>query len=151
MNDVATILLSNKYDLRRPSQAERVWLWRRRQQSALTWRRKKYMRMGTREAAELLGVRERVLVAVENGNALDAEVGMVYRAVRARNGGVDAMPGLAEACALARKRSGMTVDEALEALGSTTSKQAFGHHEAKGSAHLVEFWRNRGFIFPNSN
>lgn len=160
-------------DLTKLTDGERAWLWRRRQASP-TGRRKSPAgsRMSVDEAAAALGVRPATFRAVEDESALPAEVEMVA----SRVGAVEA-PNGAEACALARRRSGAKVLDLCEFFlnparlgadgqviaryageddvprGAETvlrplTKQRFGHWEARGHPRLVAFWRNRGFVFP---
>jgi hypothetical protein len=133
-------------DLRQVTRAELVWLWRRRQPTALGHTRgRNGARMTANEAASALGFRPEVYCAVERGGSPYEDA--VLAAVMRERGSWLAQPTVAELCVLARRRAAAGVPELCSALGGV-SKPNFYDMERRGEPSLVALWRERGFEFP---
>lgn len=131
-------------DLRNPSRAERIWLWRRRQLSPNGRRTGRAGRaMTENEAAALLDVPLSVYQGAEDSS--EADVSAVVSAIRA-TGGTLPGPTPSEACALARRRAGTEV-MALCAAAGGISKPTLYKREREAHPELVRMWEQRGFTF----
>lgn len=138
-------------DLSKLTQAELLWLWRRRQLSKHSKRKptrqstvRRMGRMMTREeASEALGVSENAYARLEVGDALlsSDEKSRVRGALAAMAGVV-----VGELCAVARRRSGGGLRAAEEALG--VSRPKMQEMERCGDPRLVRYWESKGFGFP---
>ena len=157
------------FDLTMLSPAERVWLWRYRLRARDGHSKGRHgARPSPDELGARIGVRGATLRVVESGMALPNEIAMVMLAA---GDALPEVPTVAEACALARRRWGQSVmllceefrdPVATDAAGRVThrgsatgetralTKQRFGHWEGSARPRLVEFWRAKGFRFPES-
>lgn len=132
-------------DLKKITTAERIWLWRRRQQNTNGRARGRGgSRLSLGEAAAMLGVTTPIYGAAEEGDR-SAEM-VVVEAIENRGGALKFRPTAAELCALARRRSGAPVDDLCRELGGI-SKPTFFSKEGAGDAELIDMWRARGFSF----
>lgn len=132
-------------DLKRLTTAERIWLWRRRQQS--TNGRAKGRggsRLSLGEAAAMLGLTSSIYAASEEGDN-SAEM-IVVEAIETLGGALKFRPSTAELCALARRRSAEPVDDLCRALGGI-SRPTYFARELAGDTELVDLWRARGYNF----
>jgi len=128
------------YDLAHVSAAERLWLWRVRQQGP------RFGRAGggisRTEAARRLGIKPRAYEALETGRvtALSAEV-------MARLGPVlgDVVLTLREQLVLARRRYGEDLQNAAEGIGLTSTR--YLQLEEQADPRVVNLWEDRGFRF----
>lgn len=109
-------------DLRELSYSERLWLWRRRR--GLT----------QMKASGLRGVG--VVTYWREERAARPVSGFVPRV----------MPRTGDLCALARRRSGMSLLAASRGIG--VSHPTLLKREKIGDPRLCLFWENKGFLFP---
>lgn len=132
-------------DLQQLTRAERIWLWRRRQDTT-TGRvyGKGGSRMSVAEAAAALGIPVTVYRRVERGELVEHE-GKVVEAIHAR-GYRFLQPSVAELCSLARRRAAADIEGLCAALGGI-SRPTFFAWETLGAQALVDLWRARGFTF----
>jgi hypothetical protein len=115
-------------DLNAVSPSEFIWLWRQRQ---ISRKNKKGSRVIQEEAAQRLGVK-----------LPERDISMLLERIGLEN---MICPSISEKCALARRRSGIGLLPLSGMLDM--SRVTFLRHEYSGSDTLVEFWREKGFIF----
>jgi hypothetical protein len=139
MNDVST-----RYDLGYLTDAERLWIWRRRQ---LSRNGRTFGRAGPAmtqtEAAATIGVSYSSYRAIEAGlgaRVLAAEVAAAAEPIEGL------VPTQAELCAAARRRSGELLVDVYESLG--VSRPWYLRLEREADPRVVAFWEERGFRFP---
>jgi len=135
-------------DLKKPTTAERIWLWRRRQQNT-TGRAKGRggARMSVGEAAAMLNLPFTIYANAEGRIDDDIEAQQLVMSVIEESGGVlKFKPTEAELCALARRRSGAAVGDLCRALGGISAPTFYAKENA-GDADLVDLWRARGYEF----
>lgn len=144
MNDATG--LRNSMDLRQMTDAERIWLWRRRQRNTTGRARGRGgLRMSFGEAAARLHLATSLYTAAENGTDRSAER-MVIEAIDAVGETVRGRASPAEMCALARRRAAEPLEDLCRALGGV-SKPTFFAREKEGSPELIDLWRARGYDF----
>lgn len=112
--------------------------------------------MSAAEAAALLGVRPSTYRAAENGGAMVSETEMVARAIR-KHDGLPEVPTMPEACALARRRSGLAPMGVCSGLNNLpryrgwlsgpVSKVTLGSWEMAADERLVSYWEMLGYSF----
>src|ERR1700675_1966744 len=94
-------------DLTQRTLGEELWLWRRRSQPL---DRRVFGKIGAamsqREAAEVLGIAERTIDDLEHGRSVDSGVAASLEVALWA-----VAPTLGELCRLARRRSGLGLDE----------------------------------------
>lgn len=129
-------------DLNKITEAERIWLWRRRHPSPNgRTKGRGGARMSMSEAAALLSLEPEIYADSEAGQDTDE----VLMAIRDAGGSFEQMTP-SEACALARRRSGEDVETLCRALGGI-SKPTFFVRENEAHPELVRLWAMRGFSF----
>lgn len=138
MNDLAR-------DLNRRTPGEELWLWRRRQLSASPRRTtgRPGSGMSQAEAAAHLGVPVTKYHDAETDKAPEREVRLLLALAGAETG---SEPSRGELCALARRRSGMTLLVAAQSVD--VSRVTYLELERSGAPDVVDLWgRVSGFIF----
>jgi hypothetical protein len=146
----------SRFDLRRLTAAERLWIWRRRHPSQT--RRASSggkgggygrggAKMSANEAAAIIGVKPDIYCAAEKGDGA-AEI---WEAVLSLKNPVikpDACHYLTlpEQCALARRRSGKEISEVCALLGGI-SKPTLLKREAVAAEQIIEAWQALGYRF----
>jgi transcriptional regulator with XRE-family HTH domain len=139
---------SSNFDLANRDHAERIWLWRHRQESELgTARGRRAGAMSQAEAAAKLGLTMQQYHQLESGDTtlFSAEdlaemwpwMSEVFE---------DDDATTSELCFLARRRAGQPLVDAARAMG--ISNEWFLRLEDKGDARMVKYWQHQGFRFP---
>lgn len=96
------------------------------------------------EAAVHLGVPKGIYEEAERG-----EIPCVPIAEMLRDD-LPTVPTVAQACRLARRRSGLALASLAVGTRATTVPTVL-RMEARGDPRLVTYWEDRGFVFPAEN
>lgn len=116
------------FDLTRPSEGERFWLWRR----SKGWNQAR--------AGAALGIGRGLLSAFEAGRVPENPRKSPQTPSKIRQ-----RPSLPLLLALARRRSGYPLPKVARAVG--VSRTTILAWERAGDPRLVGFWEARGFLF----
>jgi hypothetical protein len=147
--------LTDPFDLGTLTAGDKLWLWRQRQPSRRSLSQNRgHGRLKQADAAELLGIfstEERVNSALYR--FIESGYGTVLqnRAALAALASLDSSTRLdrwtsGELCALARRRSKLSIAEASRELGY--SKPMYYRFEASGDEKIKRLWKARGYRFP---
>lgn len=131
-------------DLKNLTKSEHIWLWRRRHPSTTgRVRGRGGSCMSENEAAALLKIKLETYQAAEREDA--AACSEVVSAIRSLGDRLN-RPTPAEACALARRRAAIYVDDLCQIMGGI-SKPTFYLREKQAHPEMVRMWEQRGFTF----
>lgn len=130
-------------DLTTRTPSEELWLWRRRQVSPSGRQRGRIgSGMSQTEAAQVLSIPSQRYHDAETARLPERDI----RAMLAElNNGEQPPPTPSELCALARRRSGMTLVYCYTVL--KLSKVTFLERERAGDVGVVSHWKSVGFTF----
>lgn len=133
-----------KNDLGDLTAGEKLWLWRRRQRAASGSIQGRGGGIASqRETAERLGLAPGSYLKLEGDGRARLSLGEALD-VAAVVG--DLEPTVAELCALARRRSRVTLARLQAELG--LGRDGVLRAERAADAAVVELWRRRGYAFP---
>lgn len=145
-----SILNPERFNLGQLTPSETLWLWRHRQRSPSGRIKGRAGRnMNQQEAAARLGISKRSYVKLETGGntRLSANEVVEMQRVLQTLGTLEPPPSTAELCLLARRRSGMNLEQvAVENLRIT--RQHYLSIEPKATKEVVKFWTGLGYRFP---
>lgn len=145
-------------NLNRLTKAEKLWIWRRRNPSSVgrgtgsQRRGGRYGRGGAKmsanEAAAVLGVSPDQYCRAEGGENVDYVLDLAVSMTGAETEVVSYIT-LPEACALARRRSGASLNQLCASLGGI-SKPTFLKREAMAHPEVIAMWKARGYTIRDA-
>jgi hypothetical protein len=150
VRDEARLADPNRYDLTTITASEKLFLWRHRQR---TTSGRTLGRVGgamrQAEAAAHLGISPGVYNSLENGIGVVLSAGEIERLMAPLG---PLYPTVGELCFLARRRSGLTLKQLEDKIVVKDrigiSRPWFHDLERAGAPEMVDFWRDRGYKFP---
>jgi hypothetical protein len=131
------------YDLGKITPGERLWLWRRRQESPLGRRTGRGGRwMSANEAAAKLRVHVNEYDSMEKDEVVFTQL--------AQERGIDIygfQMTVGDLCLIARRRSGIPIAQLQMEVGGI-SRPTFNKLERAGDPSIISLWEEHGYIFP---
>jgi len=134
-------VVSTQTDLSHLSAGEELWLWRRQQVSPSKTMGPGGSSMNRIEAATQLGITVQRYSDAERDRLAERDIRMITKELT-----IPKRLSQADVLALARRRSGMTLERVCSRL--KTTRQAYLKREMAGDPRVRTFWERTGFVFP---
>lgn len=131
-------------DLTVRTSAEALWLWRIAQPYV---KGRAYSSLSQADAARKLGLSLATYSRMEEGGRSTLNADDVFRLLSKIN--LIRTPTDSDLCRLARRRNGMRLRDVANYVG--VSAMALSTWERDGDMRLIEFWKSKGYVFPEEN